>query len=125
MFFRLSAPSSSKARSSRPRTWSRTDRVDTDAARRTLSLKSGRDIHHISVDVSAIRDHIADVDADTKADSSIGGLVTVVDRYLLLNLHGTAHRSVDAVEHNEQRIAARLDDPAAMLINRGIDNLSA
>jgi hypothetical protein len=31
-------------------------------------------------------------------------LVAIQDWHLLLDRHGTAHRSVDAVEHNEQRI---------------------
>ena len=31
-----------------------------------------------------------------------------MERHLLLHLHGTAHRSVDAVEHDQQRVAAGL-----------------
>ena len=40
---------------------------------------------------------------------------------LLLHLHGTAHRPVDAIEHDEQRVAAGIDDPAAVLLDRGVD----
>ena len=98
---------------------------DTDAARRTLGLKSCRHIHRIAVHVSAIGNRIANVDPDAEADGSIGRLVAIVDRNLLLHLHGTAHRSVDAVEHDEQGVAAGLDDPAAMLLDRRIDQLSA
>ena len=46
-------------------------------------------------------------------------------RHLLLHLHGTAHRSIDAIEHHEQRIAARVDDPAAMLGDRRVDQTLA
>ena len=46
---------------------------------------------------------------------SVRRLVSVVDRNLLLHLHGAAHRPVDAVEHDQQRVAAGLDDPATML----------
>ena len=42
-----------------------------------------------------------------------------MDRNLLLHLHGAAHRSVDAIEHDEQGVAASLDDPAAMLLMAG------
>ena len=67
---------------------------------------------------------IADIDADAEADGAIRGLVAIVDRNLLLHLHGTAHRSVDAVEHHEQGIAAGVDDPAAMLLDRRVDQVS-
>ena len=48
-----------------------------------------------------------------------------MDRNLLLHLHGAAHRSVDAIEHDEQRIAAGLDDPAAMLVDCWVDQVAA
>ena len=54
-----------------------------------------------------------------------GGCITVVDRNLLLHLDGTAHRPVNAIEHDEQGIAAGLDDPAAMLVNRWVYQVSA
>ena len=98
---------------------------DADAARRTLGLKSGRHIHHIAVDISAIWNHIADVDADAKADRPIGRLVAIVGGHLLLHLHRTAHRSINAVEHDEQGIASRVDDPAAMLVDGWVDQSAA
>src|SRR4029077_20603786 len=82
-----------------------------DATGWTLGLESGRDIHHISVDVSAIRDHIADVDAHTETDGPIGRLLAIVGGHVFLHHHGTAHRSINAVKHDEQRIAPRADDP--------------
>ena len=97
---------------------------DADAARRTLGLESCRHIHHIAVDVSAIGNHIAHVDADAEADGPIRRLVAIVDGHLLLHLHGTAHRSINAIEHDEQRIAPRVDDPAAMLLDRRVDQVS-
>jgi hypothetical protein len=57
------------------------------------------------VQVCAIRNRVADVDSNPKANGSVGGLVTIMIRNLLLYLHGTAHRSVDAVENDEQRVA--------------------
>ena len=52
-------------------------------------------------------------------------LVAIVARNLLLHLHGTPHGLVDAVEDDEQGVATCLNDPATMLLNRGIDHLSA
>ena len=51
-------------------------------------------------------------------------LVAIMDRHLLLHLHGTAHRPVDAVEHDQQRVAAGLDDPAAVLLDRRVDQVA-
>ena len=96
---------------------------DADAARRTFGLKSRRDIHRVPVQVSAIGNRVANVDPDAEADGSIWRLVAVVDRHLLLHLHGAAHRPVDAVEHDEQGIAAGLDDPATMLLDRWVDQV--
>src|ERR1700693_3979680 len=97
---------------------------NTDAARWALSLKPCRHVHDITVNITAIWNHIADIDADAEADGSIRGLIPVMDRDFLLHLHGTAHRSVYAVEHDEQGIAPSLDDPAAMLADCRIDHLS-
>ena len=98
---------------------------DADTARRTFGLKPCRDIHRIAVQVSSIGNRVTNVDPDAKANGSIGRLIAVVDRNLLLHLHGTAHRPVDAVEYDQQGIAASLDDPAAMLLDRRVDHAAA
>ena len=98
---------------------------DADTTRRTFGLKPCRDIHRVAMQVGSVGNRVANVDADAKADGSIRRLVAVVDWNLLLHLHGTAHRPVDAVEHDEQGIAAGLDDPAAMLLDRRVDQVAA
>ena len=98
---------------------------DTDTARRTLGLQPRRHIHALAVHVGAVRDHVADIDADAEANARLGRSVAVMARQLLLHLHRAAHRAVDAVEHHQQRIAARVDDPAAMLGDRRIDQVAA
>ena len=72
-----------------------------------------------------MRYHIAKVDADTEADAAIQRLVAVVSWHLLLHLDSAAHRTVDAVERHQQRIAAGLHHPAAMLTDRRIDQRSS
>jgi hypothetical protein len=74
------------------------------------------------VQVGPIGNCVSDVDADTKVDRSIRRLVSIMNGDLLLHLHGTAHRAVNAIEHDEQRITSSLDDAATMLVNRGIDH---
>ena len=98
---------------------------DADATRRTRSLKPGRHIHDVTVDVSAIWNHIADVDTDAEADRPIGGLITIVGGHLLLHLDGTLHRPINAIEHDEQGVTARIDDPTAMLGDSWVDQSAA
>ncbi len=98
---------------------------DADAAGRTLSLKSFCYIHHLAMQIGAIGNRIADIDADAKADGAVGGLVTIIGGYLLLHLNGTAHRAIDAVEHDEEGVASGLNDPAAMLVDRRVDQSAA
>ena len=49
----------------------------------------------------------------------------VVDRNPFLHPHGAANRAVNAIEHNKQKVAPSLDDPAVMFFNRGIDQVFA
>jgi len=42
-------------------------------------------------------------------------------RNLLLNLHRTAHCSIEAIEYDQQGVATGLDDPATVLVDRRID----
>ena len=65
--------------------------------------------------VRSIRDGIPEVDSDPKPDRPIRWLIAVVDWNSLLHLDSAPHRTVDAVEDDEQRVAASLDDAATML----------
>jgi hypothetical protein len=96
-----------------------------DATRRALSLKPRSDIHRVAMQIGPIRNRVAKIDPYAKADSSIRGLVAVVDRDLFLDLNGTAHRPVYAVEYDQQRIATSLHDFAAMLADCRIDQIPA
>ena len=86
---------------------------------------SRRDVHRVPVQIGPISNGIADVDPNTKSDGSVEGLVAIVDWYLLLNRHGTAHSAVDAVEHGKQGIAPRLNDPAAVLLDGPVYQIGA
>ena len=103
IFFNLSAPSSSKSRSTRSRKCSRTAR-DADTARRTLGLEPCGHIHYVAVDVSAIGHHAPTSDTDAEPDRPILGLAAIAHGNLLLHPHGTAHCAIDAVEHDEPEV---------------------
>jgi len=89
--------------------------------RRTLGLESCRDVDRITVQVSSIRDSVAEVDSNTEEDGSVRRMIPVMDRNLFLHLHGTSHCPVNAVEDDQQGIATGLNNFAAMLLDGGID----
>jgi hypothetical protein len=88
---------------------------DADAARWTLSLESGGYIHHVAVNICAIRNYITYINPDAKLDRPVGGLVAIMVRHLLLNFYSTANCTIDAVENDEKRITTGIDDPTSML----------
>src|SRR5262249_45950913 len=85
----------------------------------------GGDINDVAVQVGSIGDCIADVEPDAEPDSQTGLLLTFVRGHTFLHRHGGTHRSIDTVEHGEQRVARGLDDPATTSIDRGIDHTIA
>jgi hypothetical protein len=96
-----------------------------DAARRALNLESRCDVHGIPVQISPVSNCVAKINPHPKADGPISGLVTVVDRHVLLDLNGAPHGTIDAVEHDQQGIATSLHDPTAMLLDCRIDQIPA
>jgi hypothetical protein len=80
-----------------------------------------RNIHRVAVQVRAIGNGVTNVDTDPKANGAVRRLAGIEYWNLLLHLHGTAHGSVDAVKHDEQRVSPRLDDLAPMFVDRGVD----
>jgi hypothetical protein len=89
-----------------------------DASRRTLSLQPCGDIYCLPMQVCAIGNRVTDVYADAKSDGTIVWLVLILDWNLLLHLHCAAYSALNAVEYDEKRIAARLNYPAAMVLDR-------
>ncbi len=73
------------------------------------------------MEVGAVWDRVAHVDADAKANAAVGRLVTVIDRHLLLHPDSAPHCTVDAVERDQQGISAGLHHPAAVIADCGVD----
>src|SRR5262245_32375295 len=97
----------------------------TNFARGALGLEPRRDVDRVTVQIRAIRDRIADLDPHTKTDSPIWRTVSVERRDLTLHLHGTAHGTINAVEHDQQRVATSLDNLPAMFVDGRIDYLAS
>jgi hypothetical protein len=73
--------------------------------------------------VRAVGDGVTNVDANTELDTAVGVLITLMRANLLLHIHGTADGTLDAVAHHEERITRGVDDTAAMLGYRWIDQI--
>jgi hypothetical protein len=67
-----------------------------------LRLQARSNVDSVPVQISGMRNRIADLDANTEADTAIGRLVAIIHRHLLLHLHGTAYCTVDAIERDQQ-----------------------
>ena len=96
---------------------------DADAARPSQTFQPRCDIDAIAVDVVAIDDHIAEVDADPELDAVLGLEVRVVYGDALLNLDRAPHRIDHARKLDQDTITRKLDDAAAMLCDLGFDEV--
>ena len=94
---------------------------DADAAHRAFRLQSGCDVYAVAMEVSAIGDHVADVDADAEANAPVRWLIAVTDWHMLLHLNRAAHSTIDTVERYQKRVAAGLHNSAAMLADGRVD----
>ena len=80
-------------------------------------------VYALAVQVGAVRDRVAGIYADAKADAAVRWLIAIMDRDLLLYLDGAPHRTVYTVEYNEQRVATGLNKPAPVFLDRGVDKI--
>ena len=70
-------------------------------------------------------DHVADMDADAKDEAFVLGHSYVSLRHRVLEIDRAAHGVDGAAELDERSVAEELDDAAAMLGNRGIEEVAA
>jgi hypothetical protein len=82
-------------------------------------------VHNIAVQVGAIRNGIARIDADAEPNTAVERSIAIVSGNLLLYFYGAAHCPIDTVEHHKKHIARRVDDPSAMLGDRRLDDFAA
>ena len=83
------------------------------------------DIDAVAVEVVALDDHIAEIDADAQFDAVVRFDAGVALRYRLLHRDGAPHCIDDAGKFDQQTVAGGLDDPPVMLGDLRIDELMA
>ena len=71
--------------------------------------------------IRAIGNHVADIDADAKPDSPVRGLIIIIIGHTLLHVDRATYSAVDAVERDEQRVATGLNELPAVLIDHWVD----
>ena len=92
-------------------------------ARVRQGLEPGSNIDPIAENVAVFDDDVALVDTDAKLDAAVRRRVGISAGDLPLNLDRATQRIDDAGEFNKKPVAGRLDQPAPMCGDRGVDNL--
>ena len=96
MFLTCYSPRSSKRKGSRSRVWI-VDRIgDEHAARIGEGFDPCRDVDAVAIEVVALDDHIAEIDADAQFDAIVRSDTGVSLGHRLLHLDLAAHRIDDA-----------------------------
>jgi len=116
MFLTRCSPASSKAKSSLSRTWSRTTRLTQIPPGSAKAFESRRDVNTIAVDVAAVLDDVAEIDPDAELDAPLVRHSDVTLGHLVLNLDGATYRIDNTGELNQEPIASRLNNAAAVLL---------
>src|SRR5262249_20268494 len=95
---------------------------DADPAGLRQSFQSRGDIDAVAVDVVAVDDDVADIDADPELDPRLRRLVGIALVHAALNLDGATHGIDDAGEFGQQAVAGGLDDAALVFVDLGIEH---
>ena len=98
---------------------------DADTAWLGQAFQPGGDVDPVAVDVLALDDHVADVDADPEPDALGRGQVQLAPGHALLDRHRAGHRLDDGSELAQGAVARQVDDPAAVLGDERLDELLA
>ena len=90
---------------------------DTDCAGLGQRLDAGRDVHALTVDILAIIDNIAKMDAHTKIEWAFA--------HVVLNGHGAIDGILDAGKLGKKTVASKLNDAAGVFGNARFNGLVA
>src|SRR5262249_36613072 len=83
-----------------------------------------RYVDAVAVDVVALDDDVAEVDADAETDQPVVRHALVAHGHLALDVGRALHGIDDAAEFDQRAVAHQLDHAPAMLCDRGIDELA-
>ena len=96
-----------------------------DAARSRQPLEPRRHVDAVAVEVVAVDDDVAEIDADAELDVPVLGNAGVALEHAALDLDGAARRVDDAAELDQEAVAHHLEDAPAILGDGGIEELAA
>ena len=88
------------------------------------ALQPRRHVHPVAIDVAALDDDVADIDADAKRDPLLWIDLCVASRHPALDLDGATQRVDHARELSQQTIASGLDDPSAVFLDLRIQQVA-
>jgi hypothetical protein len=91
----------------------------------SASASSRRHVDTIAVDIVAVADDVADVDADTEFDAPVSWHFDIAIGHGALNIDGAADGVDHADELHEHPVSGRLDDAATVLGDLGVDQFLA
>ena len=97
------------------------DAADIDPAGVGQRLDARGDVDAVAVDVVAVDDDVADIDADAEFAAPILRHLGVALAHAALDIDGAAHCIDDAGEFDEETVPGRLYDAAAVLDDLGIE----
>jgi hypothetical protein len=83
------------------------------------------DIDPVAIEVVALDDHIAEIDADAQFDAALCAGIRAPLLHRLLHLDCAAHRIDDARKFHQHAVAGGLDDAAVVRGDLRIDELGA
>src|SRR3974377_566176 len=78
-------------------------------------LQPGGNVDAVSVDIVVIANDVAEIDPHPQLNAAFGGNVGIAFDHAALNLDGVPDRFDDAGKLDQDAVAGRLDDAAAML----------
>jgi hypothetical protein len=84
-----------------------------------------RDVDAVAIEVVALDDHVAEIDADAQFDAVVRRDAGVPLGHRLLHLDRAAHCIDDARKFHQHAVAGGLDNAAAVLGDLRIDKLAA
>ena len=96
-----------------------------DAAGIGQRLQPGRYIDAVTEDVVSVDYDVADVNADAKFDALVRRNIGIALEHAALNVDGAAHGIDHADIFHQHPVTGRLDDPASVLGDLGVDELLA
>jgi len=98
---------------------------DGDAARRRNRLETRRDVDAVACDVVLVDEDVAEVDADAVIDAPAPGQPAVALGHGALDLDRRLQRRQRARELDQEAVAHRAHDAAAMAAHGGVGDLGA